>query len=309
MSEDGTQSLSRAYERLNERFYTAGPAEHFRTRWFALLALIGRPDEILEILKSGVAYENVHAVIGEGEASPEGIRDYASLESEVLLHQTSECLIRLFLAHAVESGCPWLEVSAERSAWAFKKRVENEILDLPTPDLTPHVCFWFLGSRTCPPDFDPADWEQCSANLVAFLRFFAQRWLTDAPLYNSIKHGLSAVPGQVEMSFASKADLSDARSVGRGTSVEFLDFEKSGKSRVWNLVTRWLDVSETLALSDIARQMIQSLWELGRMRHANGDPPETLFTPNSIGPTSFRSPDRAPGISATFPTGIEETLA
>jgi hypothetical protein len=111
------------------------------------------------------------------------------------------------------------------------------------------------------------------------------------------------------MAFAQDDDLSDARVLGHGPSVDYLDAERTGpKRRTWKQTTRWIDVSETLALTEVARQMIESLWLLARNRYAGGPPPVKLFAPLDITPASFRSSNRGPAQQPTMPVGIDEHL-
>jgi hypothetical protein len=70
-----------------------------------------------------------------------------------------------------------------------------------------------------------------------------------------------AVPGSTRIAFARNADLSDARDLGYGASIEYLEDKRMpGRRRSWKQTTRSIDETETLALATIARQMIESLW-------------------------------------------------
>lgn len=309
MSEPTSRSdddLLAIYDRLNHQFYTAEPARYFHQRWLSLMLLAGRTDEVTTMLRSGVSYE--HVSVDAAEVSAEGVHHYVSMESQVLLHQVSETLLRLFLAHWSSSGCPWLDLASERTPGKFKRRVEEEIIGLPLLELQEPVLFVFLGDAQLRPKALPVEaWQRGIANLIAFLRSFASRWLEDAPLYNSLKHGLSVVPGEVQLAFAEQPDLSDARVFGHGTSVDFLDSEVSGpKRRAWKQTTRWLDVGESLALAEVAQHMIESMWLFGRARYAGGPVPKRLFVPTDIGPHTFRSPNRGSAMEMTRPLGIDE---
>jgi hypothetical protein len=69
-----------------------------------------------------------------------------------------------------------------------------------------------------------------------------------------------AVPGSTRIAFARNADLSDARDLGHGASIEYLEDKRMpGRRRSWKQTTRSIDETETLALATIARQMIESL--------------------------------------------------
>jgi hypothetical protein len=305
---DDDQELLKVYERLNRQFYTAEPHRYFERRWLTLVLLARKPDDLAALLADDA--QQAHLQISpQTLGAPGGHNDYVAMESEVLLHQASETLLRLFLAHWGTDGCPWLDIAAERTPKQFKDRVEAEIVDTPSRALREATHGVFLDGARRPDSIASADWESALDNLASFLRYFARRWLDDAPLYNSLKHGLSAVPGAVQAAWASEPDLSDAQILGRGLSVDYLDFEKvAPKRRAWKQVTKWLDVEESLALAQVAYQMIQSLWAIGRARSGDGPMPRRGFLPIGLIPSSFRSQDRAPMRHMTVPLFLEEQL-
>ena len=111
------------------------------------------------------------------------------------------------------------------------------------------------------------------------------------------------------MAFAPNPDLSDAHVLGHGPSVDFLEFESTGrKRRSWKHTTRWIDVSEALAPTEVARQMIESLWLLARARYTGAPAPTKLFAPVDVTPISFRSPSRGAATQLTRELGMEEQL-
>lgn len=58
--------------------------------------------------------------------------------------------------------------------------------------------------------------------------------------------------------------------------------------RVWSATTRWIDVSECLALVEVASHMISSLWQIARVRCAGADAGDSLFFPAELRPTDLR---------------------
>jgi hypothetical protein len=303
------EELRAKYDRLNAQFYTAEPGHYFRTRWLSLLLTAGRPAEVAALLQAGSTYEHFSAQANTQEITDAEMQSYVCMESEVLLHQASETLLRLFLAHWSSSGCPWLDVASERRPGEFKRRVEEEVIGQPMTTLQEAATFVFLGNIQRPTAVPPETWQQGIANLAAFLRTFAARWLEDARLYNSLKHGLSVVPGAAQLAFAEQPDMSDARSLGHGTSVDFLDWEVvPPKRRTWKQTTRWLDVSESLALIEVAHQMIEAMWGFGRARYTASPLPKRLLLPAGITPLSFRSPNRGSARHITVPLGIDQQM-
>jgi hypothetical protein len=66
----------------------------------ALALLVARPNDVVALLREGAAYEHIRASVEGDDPNPEAVRNFGSVESQVLLHQASESLIRLFLADA-----------------------------------------------------------------------------------------------------------------------------------------------------------------------------------------------------------------
>jgi len=180
------------YRRLNTDFYAADPADYFHVRWLALMLLAGRPDDALSLFGEGIAFGHVYAKLENSQSDAEGVRDFATMESQVLFHQACETLLRLYLAHVGRPPCPWLDMAGETSFAQFKERVRNEII---AADVTSDVAEVFLGgSKVAFDGLGDDEWTDAIRNLTAFLRTFAARWLDEAHAYNSLKHGLAVLP-------------------------------------------------------------------------------------------------------------------
>ena len=300
------EGLAATYERLNADFYDADPDEYLHVRWLSLMLLAGRPDEALALLADGVQVGHIHASVTDGESDPEGVRDFATMESVVLLHQAAETLLRLYLAHVGRPSCPWIEVVAANQFPAFKDRVAREVVQALDASDVDDV---FLGGTGT--SFKSLSEEQRATsvqNLSSFLRVLARKWLEDANAYNSLKHGLAALPSAVSMSFAQEGEsLADARVLGAGPSLDFLEWVKvKARSRALRRTTMWIDVSENLALVDVSRQMIASLWVIARCRYADGPVPTGVFVPHDLTPSSLRSPNRQAARRWSMDVGVVE---
>lgn len=306
-----TQDHQAIFDRLNRDFYRADPADYFHTRWLSLVLLAGRPDDVLALLRDGATHGHVHVRIEGSEIDVNGVRDHVTMDSQVLLHQASEALLRLYLAHAARPLCPWMEVAGETSFGRFKERVRKEILG---GDIRADVKFVFLGVQ--PPDGHPHDaeaWSGAADNLASFLRVLARRWLEEAHAYNALKHGLAVLPSSMRLQFiAETGTLEEARVLGDGPSLDYLECsawegnERDGSRREWKRTTTWIDVSESLAFTSVARSMIGSLWTIARARYTGTELAGDIFFPQNLTPSSLRSPDRAPGRSWSMKVGLDE---
>jgi hypothetical protein len=283
------------FDRLNRDFYSAEPADYFEVRWLSLMLMAGRPDDVLALLAEGVTYAHMHAAIEGGVAGTEGVRNFATMESQVLLHQICEALIRLYLAHVGQPACPWLELAREKNFRSFKERVSAELVKQSARALHVDVADIFLG----PPGATALTEDRRAAaiaNLTAILRACATRWLQDAHIYNSLKHGLAVVPAATSIAFRAEGST-HAHSFGSGPSLVYLESTKMPDS--WKLTTQWIDVSESLALVQLTRMMIESPWGIARTRYTNAAPPTGVFAPVDLTPSQFRTPDRGPAVRWT----------
>lgn len=292
-------------QRFNEAFYRSDPADYLQTRWELLLLAAGKQRELAALLADGVEFENVRLGPGDDTSDEDSevpdLSAFVTIESQQLLHHASETLLRLFLVHADRLRVPWVVLRSQTSLSALKKDVRATFVDgVPAQEVVGYVC---LGNRTCPEQTPRDEWDGSVEGLVAFLRTFAQRFLDDANLYNGIKHGLGVTAGQALL-------LIDQHQMGDGPSVEYPEFDPwtPQRTRTWRLTTRWLDISESLALTRVAVHMIDSIWRIGRSRHGLGDSIGDVFLPGSMRPADLRSPGRAPMTRMSM-TVLEETRA
>lgn len=286
---DHDVSLDETYLDLNRRFYDAEPAAYFETRLFGLMVLAARPDAVRSFLADGLTHAGLTLKVEASDVDPVGIGRHVAIESQVLLHHVSESLIRLFLAHVELPSCPWVEIANERSPSDFKERVKTAIIARTMADgLLDDVKRLFMGRRTCPPQTEQHEWDAASNNLTTFLVALAERWHADANIYNSLKHGLSALPG--ESSFTLTPDGEEPRALADGTSVEFLETGRSvGGKRLWQLATKWLDVGESLALAHIACRMTESLWAVAKHHYLGTGTGHRFFFPVNLTPSHLRT--------------------
>ena len=113
--------------------------------------------------------------------------------------------MRLFLGHKNSPRCPWFEISKEFNFRHFKETVDTLIVNDWRNALQSDVASVFLGHSG---DLTTASEEvlNYSSNLTRFLRLFASDWLQEAKSYNATKHGLTAIPGEANLSIGVSPD-------------------------------------------------------------------------------------------------------
>jgi len=253
------------WKRLNEEFYAGDPAGYFRIRLNMLLLAAGAPDEVQRLLEAGVRYDGL-VTMELGRSSD--VRDdlhvaYLITESQALLHHVSEALLRLFLAHARPSPCPWKELASLRNFATFREEVAALGAYTWPEDLTAAVPRVFLGGAE-PPKSEGG--EDPVATVTRLIKHLADRLLTDSNLYNSVKHGM-AVIGSEDAYVTLATDAGEPVMGSQGPSVAFMESEVTGDERVWKVTRRWLSIRQAIWLSQLALMEIDALWAIARARY------------------------------------------
>lgn len=271
---------------LNERFYTASSAKYFDQRMNGLL-VVAADDETYGLqLRSGLDVLSLHAHVGDEEKvstdlDQRELRRYITAETEVLLHHTTESMLRLYLAHEADRECPWFEVVSLPfdAFWALlKERFES----LASDALKRRVAWTVTGFAERPPglDCDQQTWDRGVDCIAAWLRFLYRQMLERSSVYNAAKHGFT---GLAEEAYFGFGETPDNMAVSHsGPSIESL--ERSpwvNGERIWSLRTDWYSTIGSWAYITIATQLMNAIWSTGRSRYL-GEPIETLFLPQDM---------------------------
>jgi len=142
------QSMDETKARLNGSFYDQDPTAYFRNRASLLALRAVKGEELADLLgfQWGNLYVGVEGVDRTPEEADEITTRFVVAESQVLLHHTAEAAIRLFLAHAVNPECPWLEMAALLNFNEFRNHLDQ--LAAPSvPDSLRDGASWVLLGR------------------------------------------------------------------------------------------------------------------------------------------------------------------
>ena len=270
---------------MNRTFYAAKPADYFGRRLSNLILTAGRHADLDKLTDEGVTYRGlkvsdtgVSSDPQEDEPTPEdrakAAEHYVIAEAEVLAQHAGETLLRLYLAHEFAPGkappSPWLEISRERSPQAFKDKVRARFgpeVEPSDPDRLKAIARVFhlvddpttlKGDRRVPQD----PWDRSLTNIEGYLRGYAEQFLKRAPLYNAAKHGLALRPDEASMRM-------DDGSVIRaeGPMIQVLELQdRDGRPR-WSLAHHWVKPDRQMALTYRAIQLIETLWQVARIRY------------------------------------------
>jgi hypothetical protein len=271
-----------AYRDLNGSFYGAVPHEYFATRLELLMLYAAEPARLEEILTAGIEYRGLkfgrdtHQSTGDEEFDVElDARRHLSFvitEAVTLLHYLGETLLRLYLAHAPNAlgevpPAPWLKVAGLTSAKAFKERVRKRFDGEPLTDRRRHeLATVFYSSREAVgPDHGDA-LEESMVEIERWLQHFAEQFLEDAAIFNSLKHGLTVLAGESSIRFGTE----DSPILNHdGPSVRYL--ERGGPEWIWGYKNRWFDVDYLMVEGRTALVLLQLIGQVGRARYL-GEP-------------------------------------
>ncbi len=252
---------------LNREFYASDPAYYFRARLDLLLLAAAKPDELDSLLAEGFNYGEITVRPDESQAENDNrvsLQSYISTEAEVLLHHAAEALLRLYLAHAREQPCPWLECAGLTSFALFKR----EVAKLKDGQIVPeNISRVFLGRAY---DASNGELKTHVDTMVKFLRLIAKRILDDSHLYNAAKHGLAVLSGPTSLIITD--EQTGASFGGGGPSLRFLEIQTSSKKeQQWHQTTRWVDAEHTMAMIFAVITAISNLWSIARARYTGAE--------------------------------------
>lgn len=192
---------SAVVDRVNEEFYRGTPHQYFEQRLVWLLTAADRQDEPVELPEGGILDE---ALGQESEFDPDALSSaarglYVAAETQVLLHQVAEAVIRLVFGHLGSPPSPRVEMAALSSPAKFRGRVEEEIVRVPPEHLREVLRPVVVGTGAPPSE----GWiERLLDDSTAVVQQLARRLLRDAPLYNAAKHGFAVTAGHSRLELA-----------------------------------------------------------------------------------------------------------
>lgn len=281
------------FDDLNRQFYQEdGPGEYLLMRFHALCVVGGAYEPFKGILAEGVEFAGstlslVCSTDDSGEPGVESDRafqqHYLRIETHHLKHLAIETLLRLFLGHKDSPECPWFEISREFNFRKFKEAVETNIVNAGRETLQSDVAFVILGRSG---DLTTASEEvlNYSTNIARFLRLFASDWLEEAKSYNATKHGLTAIPGEANLSIGVSPDR--MIEIAYGDRLAHLSTEDwSHGRRDWAVTTRWIRKEQAVPSIYLTIQMLRALWKVARVRYGISE---------DSGPLNLPSPDFTP---------------
>ncbi|UFN43197.1 hypothetical protein [Nocardioides okcheonensis] len=264
------------YDDLNRQFFTGQHAPHvfLRHRLQGAMLVAHGGEHVQAALDAGLKVGELESRgnMGGDEVTDEDRTLFAALEAIVLFHHAAETMLRLLIALENDALCPWLEVARLKQAGAYPNRLRDlrkRLLEPGTQDNLAKVFYYRRDRNTPPPDTSDDAWASAMKGLTILIGECCDRHDREASLYNSAKHGLSAVPGNAAMQMQSQEDPGNPFLASNGPSITLLEAvanDKAGRKQ-WQQTTHWIPADRRLALTHLVIDQIENLWTVARMRY------------------------------------------
>jgi hypothetical protein len=289
--------------RLNGSFYDQDPTAYFRNRASLLALRAVKGEELADLL--GFAWGNLVIGVEGVERTPEEEDDittrFVVAESQVLLHHASEAAIRMFLAHAANPECPWLEMAALLNFNEFRDSLD-ELAAKVAPDWVRDGAGWALLGRA-PGDVDDGARAALDPS-IRLLQALARRLHEDKNLYNAAKHGMALLPGVG--SFSIQTEDGDPVLGTDGTQVMYLERETASPTEWhWRQTTRWVSPQAALALTHMALALMDGMWTVAKARYL-GEPLVVRLVPAGAVDAVLREFAKTSGNRFSLNVGTQE---
>lgn len=265
------------FPELNGQFFREerGPHDYIHHRLRGLLLAASNGEAVTRALDEGltVGKLRLRGHLRPGSMTDEDMAQFAALEAVVLFHHAAETLVRLVLAMEGDPPCPWLELTRLRQPREFPKRTKALADHLRSQAGKTFAAKVLYGRTTRPDTIGEADWDDVVDGAAGLVRECAQRVASESSLYNSAKHGLSTIQGDVS------AELLNG--VGEATltspdlpSLTYLEGKHVSHQarRKWHMTTDWIEADRTVALVHLVANQVENLWKVARFRYVDPNP-------------------------------------
>lgn len=267
------------WQTINNYYYARNPADIVLRRIVNLLAVHQHGSAMQPMLAEGISFGVVNLTIppsddpdDDGDAEDEAETAFV-FECLMLHHHTIETALRTYLGHAAMTESPWLEIAGNKSPGLFKDAVEQRFLGRPTDAQLREVACVVLGHES---DLDD-ETKDIALNLDGALRSFARTFLDEGSVYNSAKHGMTAVPAlDAHLSFG------DGVISQTGPALHHPVLDPSGPSHDGHVATVWIDCEDVVARTFVAYMILRSVWCVGRVRYTDAVEAEVFRMPNPL---------------------------
>ena len=254
------------FAELNKKFYDNFMSDYYLIKMDTLLNIITRTTEYQNNI------ESVEVELGKlkrnlGEANNNQLQEYAKLELASTYFHCLETFIRLFIAHAKISACPWLELSRLTT-----RRYRTALEDLSQGNFSTFnnklsadgtVLYVLTGFEEIPRRVEQNDLE----NLKNWIKWASNELLENFE-YNTFKHGLAVYTTTNGFNLMDKDTIKLQK---HGECLEFISKSEKKERYVWNKETIFVSYDSRAAIIFTFGEMIKDILGVGKHIYAKGE--------------------------------------
>lgn len=254
---------------LNKGFYKDYLEGFYRMKVVNLLSLITNTEQsIKNLLQNPIEIDKLKIEPNTEDIESVSLIKYAKAELAMSYFHCLETFIRLFIAHAKLSGCPWLEL-ARLSLPKYKKELQNikngrfgHFNKQISGDET--ILYVFTG-RTKPEDEITEEFIDGYKN---WLKFAASQ-LLETYDYNSFKHGLAISPNQNGFTLGRPDE--EFKLEAHGEVIEHLTRMASKGRIIWAKQTNFIKYDEKATFILFVEKLMTSILDVGKETYLQGN--------------------------------------
>ena len=264
------------FSELNALLYRTNPSEYFRMRLHGVALHADQGPESVS-LPSG-------ATLWLPAPDTDTRTRYAAMEMVVLFHHVAETLIRAFLAHRGHPLCPWMEIAKLNNFRKFKEQTDSLV--------NREAALWdrsqlgqvFLGGHNAADaevDISDEEWEDHLDGLIQLMVYVGSRFLVDAALYNSAKHGLSSIAeasmqvrlsqGMNSVQLIDGPVLAYLRTIAKPENPPSEHYE-------WNLSITGVSLEADIRVIELSLLALEAIWGVARRAYTGTSSQTWLLT-------------------------------
>jgi len=277
---------------LNKEFYDGFLSNFYSMKVVNLLAIITNADGVVDHLKESNIELNKLTIPTDQHINPENMLKYAKTELAMSYFHCCETFIRLFIAHAKLSACPWLEIprlTISKYKGELEKLSKGEFNHLNTYlDEDETLLFVFTG-RTKPGGIITDEFISGYKEYVTY----AANELLETFDYNSYKHGLSIMPSEDGFQFGDRD--SEFHIEEYGEVLKHLTRVSSDNRMKWAKQTNFIQYDQRATFIIVLEELMSSMLKAGRIEFLDEEGEIRVFKAHEFSPSLILNSDNDDG--------------
>lgn len=277
------------FNELNKNFYSDFLESFYSIKVINLLSLITASEKsVNNFIENPIEIDRLKIVTQIEDIESDSVVKYAKAELAMSYFHCLETFIRLFIAHAKFSGCPWLEL-ARLSITKYKKELQNikagkfnDFNNQITGDET--ILYVFTGQTKPKGEIT----EEFIGGYKKWLTF-ATNELLETYDYNSFKHGLAISP--TNNGFTLGDPDQEFKLEAHGEVIEHLTRMNSKDRVIWAKQTNFVKYDEKATYILILERLIKSILDVGKETYLHGGEGIRVFKAHEFSPEDIKMTD------------------